>query len=187
MSSLKKGDPRNKGFRYPPILPVVYYEGSDAWTADIQQLVNTDPEKINRIVEKAPEHILELIASTVWNLCMKMNVPQKEAAQYARKVKERQMGYWFENMEKMDIQLERRNTAKARAELKLAEAKLEKVMSEAEQAKISATENTIISLIRVCQSFGASMEQTITQLMEHYHLDRETAEHKAAIYFNKEN
>ncbi len=42
---------------------------------------------------------------------MKMNVPQNEASQYVRKVREREMGYWFENMEKMDIQLERRNTA----------------------------------------------------------------------------
>ncbi len=35
MVSLKKGDIRNKGFRYPPILPIVYYEGKGEWTAGL--------------------------------------------------------------------------------------------------------------------------------------------------------
>lgn len=29
----KKGSSRTKGFKYPPILPIVYYEGSGKWTA----------------------------------------------------------------------------------------------------------------------------------------------------------
>lgn len=103
-----------------------------------------------------------------WNLCMKMNVPQKEAAQYVRKVRERKMGYWFENMEKMDIQKERKNTARARKAA-------EQAKKELEQAKKEAAENSIKSVIEVCQGLGASTEQTIMQLMTHCHLDRQTA------------
>lgn len=109
---------------------------------------------------------------------MKMNVPQNEASQYVRKVREREMGYWFENMEKMDIQLERRNTAQARAELKQAREELERAKAEAAEA----AESMMKSLVDVCQSLGASREQTVVQLMEKCRLDRETAESKIAVY-----
>ena len=33
MEKKKKGISKTKGFRYPPILPIVYYEGSGKWTA----------------------------------------------------------------------------------------------------------------------------------------------------------
>ncbi len=32
---LKKGSTSRKGFRYPPIIPIVYYEGQKNWTADL--------------------------------------------------------------------------------------------------------------------------------------------------------
>lgn len=244
----KRGQARNKSFRYPPVLPIVYYEGKEPWTADMHLrdrilmndlfkayipdftykvvrchdytngellekgdemsllmllgkaqtpedmhgLVAMNPEKVECVVKKAPDHIVELFASTVWNLCMKMNVPQNEASQYVRKVREREMGYWFENMEKMDIQLERRNTAQARAELKQAREELERAKTEARQAEAreaqmqakaaEAAESLMKSLVDVCQSLGASREQTVVQLMEKCRLDRETAESKIAVY-----
>lgn len=36
MEAKQEGITRNKNFRYPPILPIVYYEGSSKWTADLQ-------------------------------------------------------------------------------------------------------------------------------------------------------
>ena len=33
---LKAGSTSRKNFRYPPIIPIVYYEGQENWTADIQ-------------------------------------------------------------------------------------------------------------------------------------------------------
>lgn len=36
MERLHKGITRTKGFRYPPILPIVYYEGAANWTAATQ-------------------------------------------------------------------------------------------------------------------------------------------------------
>lgn len=145
MTGLKKGNRKNKSFRYPPILPIVYYEGTGRWTApmhlkdrimmkelfedyipdftyklvrnhdysndellhnddemsllmmlgkaqtpeDIHNLVNADQDKVTRIIQRAPEQILELIADTVWNLCMKMNVPQNEAEECVKKVRDR--------------------------------------------------------------------------------------------------
>ena len=228
MMSLKKGDIRNKSFRYPPILPIVYYEGAEKWTADIHlkdrimmheffesyipdfsyklvsnhdysneellnnedemsllmmlgkaqtpedvnRLVNAEKEKMEVIIRKAPEHILEIIASTLWSLCMKLNVPQKEAEQCVRKVREREMGYWFENMEKMDIQEERRNTAKAREELEKAQEDLKK-----------AHEDAIKAIVVVCKKHGDSKEQAIEAVVEHCHLDSKTAEEKVNSYW----
>ncbi len=35
------------------------------------------------IVQTAPEHILEIIGAAIWSLCMKMNMSQEEAAEFA--------------------------------------------------------------------------------------------------------
>ena len=35
MEQKREGCTRRKDFRYPPILPIVYYEGSRSWTADL--------------------------------------------------------------------------------------------------------------------------------------------------------
>lgn len=35
MEEKQEGISRTKAFRYPPILPIVYYEGSENWTADM--------------------------------------------------------------------------------------------------------------------------------------------------------
>lgn len=225
MMSQKKGDIRNKGFQYPPVLPIVYYEGKENWTADmhlssrimmkelfegyipdftyklvrnndysneellknkdemsllmmlgkaqtpedIHELLKTDQEKIEAIIQKAPEHLLEMIASTLWSLCMKLNLPQEEAEQCVRKVRERQMGYWFENMEKMDIQTERRNTAEARAELEKTRKKLEKIKKKADEAEKKADDaltGRIRSNIEICQELGLSKEETYLKVLE---------------------
>lgn len=35
LNRIQKGISSRKGFKYPPVLPIVYYEGSDDWTADM--------------------------------------------------------------------------------------------------------------------------------------------------------
>lgn len=81
-------------FRYPPILSIVYYEGMAKWTADM--------------------HFRNRIYMNDVCLCRKMNVPEEETCQLVEQVKERNMGYLFENMEKIDIQEERRIAAEER-------------------------------------------------------------------------
>lgn len=238
MAGRGKGDPRNKSFRYPPIIPIIYYEGVENWSADlhlkdrilmndifpdfipdfcyklvrchdytneellankdemsllmtlgkvqtpedVSRLVTVEKDKVEGIIRKAPEHLLEVIASAVWSLCMKMNVPQEEAAQYTRKVREGQMGYWFENMEKMDIQAERRNTAKARAELEKQRRENQKIGEELkgkdeelQRALAREAENRIKLVIDTLRELDLPKEQITAMLMKKCGLDREEA------------
>ena len=71
---------------------------------------------------------------------MKMNVPVEEANEQVKWIGANRMGYLFENFEKVDIQAERRNTAKARAETEEAKAEAEEAKAEAEEAKAEAEE-----------------------------------------------
>lgn len=58
----------------------------------------------------APESIKEIYKKILWALLIKMNVPIDEVKEMMGEIGGRGMGYLFENMEKMDIQAERRNT-----------------------------------------------------------------------------
>ena len=169
----KQGNPRNKNFKYPPIIPIVYYEGADKWTADLHlqdrifmseifkdyipdfkyklvnihdytndkllsyddemsvfmmlnkiqtaedlnEFIHTNSERIAAIMNNTNKAIFDIFLKITWNLYMKLNVPPEEAQENLRNVRTEKMGYLFENMEKMDIQAERRNTAEARKEL----------------------------------------------------------------------
>ena len=114
---------------------------------------------------------------------MKMNLPQDEAEQCVRKVRERKMGYWFENMEKMDIQAERKNTADARAELEKTRQELDEAKREADEAKKEANEakkkvdeikekanealvNGFRAAIEIYRELGLSKEETFTKVLE---------------------
>ena len=180
MKNNSLGNAKNKDFRYPPILPIVYYEGKRKWTSpmslgerifmgdvfsayvpdftyklinlhgytndellahgdemsflmminrvqsaeDLKDFLNVNREQVQSIIDGASEGILEIIMGTIWNLMMKMNMPTEDAQDCMRELGERSMGNWFENMDKMDIQAERKNTAEARKELAEAKEKL---------------------------------------------------------------
>jgi len=113
------------------------------------------------------------------------------------------MGYWFENIEKMDIQAERRNTAKARAELEKTKQKLdmaqketEEVRKEAERAQKEteetpklaeeAQENTIKTIVNIQRKHGLSRKQAVEEVMDIYHFDIETAEAKVDQYWDEQ-
>lgn len=221
MKKKKLGDPAAKGFMYPPILPIVYYEGANTWHApmqlrerifmnelfeayvpdftyrlvdihsytneelllhqdemsllmmlnrvqnpdDFNELIRTNQEKIREIVDKAPEGILKIITSTMWNLFMKINVPIQEAQRCVHMIGGHQMGNWFENMEKMDIQAERRNTQEAREEL------------EKTKQKLSDTEKQFIHyIITTSKEQSASKEETVAKLMSNCHKTQTEAE-----------
>ena len=252
---IKEGSSAGKTFRYPPVLPIVYYEGTGKWTADrylsdrillqemfkefipdftyrvvrlhdysneellsredemsllmlinkiqsaedFEEFARLSQEKVEQIVEKTPAHVLEIIAKTIWSLCMKMNVPQEEAKQYVEKVKERQMGYLFENMEKIDIQKERRKTAKERRQREQAErqaeqaqikiAKMEHKLQEAEKRnqkeRQEVLQNTVKTIVSLCQKFGATKETAMTQVMESCGLLQEEAKEKVEFYWKE--
>lgn len=96
---------------------------------------------------------------------------EEEAKQCVDKVKERRMGYLFENMEKMDIQEERRKTAEAQQKLE-----------EAQKENAEASVRTIISL---CMEFGRTKEEAVQKLMEKASLNKEQAETAVKHYWKE--
>lgn len=180
MEEIRKGCSSQKGFRYPVIIPIVYYEGRQEWTADrhlcgrirdrseymgwipdfqyevirihdysdrellergnemslimlinkiqntadLEHFIRIPPDKMNRIIQNSPEHVVEVLVTVMESLCLKIDASAEERSQCVRKVKVRDMGYLFENMEKISIQEERRKTEEQRKRAEAAEEKL---------------------------------------------------------------
>ena len=230
MERRQKGCTKSKNFCYPPVLTIVYYEGTQSWSAgmhlrdriwmsdvfgtylpdftyqvirihdysneellarenemsllmlinkiqapqDISRFLSVKPEQFDKILQKSEEPVLDIIASTLWGLLMKMNVPQTDARRCVEKVKERQMGYLFENMEKMDIQAERRNTAEARAQAAEALAKLEEAQAKANEAEAKANEaeakaNEAEAKVAEAQANLQKVKQTLEIMTQQLH------------------
>ena len=182
---------KRKNFRYPLIVPIVYYEGTRKWIADfhlkdriefaeqmekyipdfsyevvsVSQYTNEElsmkrdemslvmlinkiqtpedcedfrkvsEELVNSIYSNAPEAIKEIYKKILWTLLIKMNVPVDEAREMMGEIGGRGMGYLFENMEKMDIQAERRNTQRERERAEAAEKRAEAAELEIQRLK----------------------------------------------------
>lgn len=62
-----------------------------------------------------------------------MNVPVDEAREMMGEIGGRGMGYLFENMEKMDIQAERRNTQREKERADAAELEIQRLKKELEK------------------------------------------------------
>ena len=102
---------------------------------DYEKFRNVSEELIDSIYGNAPEEIKEIYKNVIWSLLMKMNVPTEEARELMGEIGGRGMGYLFENMEKMDIQAERRNTQreKERADMEKERADTEKERADTEK------------------------------------------------------
>ena len=237
MEQQNAGISGRKIFRYPAIIPVVYYEGKKAWTADrhfrgriakgnlfqdwipdfcyevvrihdysneellergnemslimlfnkiqdtvdLAEFLKLPQDKLDRMVKDTPETVLDVIVSVMESLCMKVGASEEETEECVQKVKERKMGYMFEHMEKMNIQEERRKTAKAEKWAQEAEQKAQEAEQKAEEAAKKAKESehiTIKSIVSVCRKHGISKEEAISEVMDNCELDKETAEEK---------
>ena len=120
---------------------------------------------------------------------MKMNMPTEDAQDCMRELGERSMGNWFENMDKMDIQAERKNTAEARKELaeakeKLAEAEgrlleSENRLSDA-QSTLSDTKNKLldaaITIINMNKKYSGIKESAVSDVERAIGVSKEDAE-----------
>ncbi len=113
---------------------------------------------------------------------MKVAVETKEAVE---KVKERDMGYLFENMEKMDIQEERRNTAEAKRQLEEALKREKEAKEKEKEAKEKEKEASKKTIITMCQEFELSKEDTLKQLMEKSNITAEEAQKALQRYWTK--
>ena len=187
---------KTKEFRYPPILPVVYHEGSDTWTApmhlknrifmhelfedyipdftyclvdnhkysnkellerrdemslimllnkiqtkaDLSEFLHIPADEINRIVQESPEAVIDIIVMVMQALCTKLNLSRQDTEECVRKVRTRDMGYLWANMEKIDVQASQAEVAQAKAELADIKTKFADVKEKLTDAKAELTD-----------------------------------------------
>ena len=228
MEQEKPGCTRRKDFTYPPIIPIVYYEGKGRWTApkefkdkimfgetfkeflpnfsyyivpvhdysnetllehgdeislvmltnklqtidDVEQFRSLPAKKVEKILKDTPDYLLDIIANVLRAFLRRENVPEEETETLVGKVKEKKMGELFANMDKMDIQAERRKTAEAVKKAEEAEKKAAEAVEEAEKkaekiAEKIAEEAYVIGMmkgiIKSCKSLNASREYALSQ------------------------
>ena len=234
----RKGISKTKEFRYPPILPIVYYEGSQSWTAplhfrdrvafgdmfekyvpdfqyylvpirnytneelleradeislvmlfnkvqtkeDVAKLREIPPKKLEEILRDTPSQVLKVIADVLFVLLLKENVPLDEAEELVEKVKEKKMAELFENMEKMDIQAERRNTAEQRERADKAEERADKAEERADKAE-AIVEKGLQLFIETCREVQMPREIILGKLVEKYGISKEEAEEWISKYW----
>ncbi|WP_276950653.1 Rpn family recombination-promoting nuclease/putative transposase [Acetatifactor muris] len=196
-----EGITRRKEFRYPVIIPIVYFEGEAKWTAarnfrerisresqfrkwipdfryelvtvraysneellnrgdemslimlinkiqndaDLEQFLRLPADRLNQIVKDSPEHVIDIIVSAMESLCFKIDVSAEERLKCVRKVREREMGYLWENMEKISIQEERRKTEEQRklAEEERARTEEQRKLAEKERCRADEAEEKL--------------------------------------------
>ena len=80
---------------------------------DVEQFRSLPTGKVEEILKDTPDYLLDIIANVLRAFLRRENVPEEETETLVGKVKEKKMGELFANMDKMDIQAERRKTAKA--------------------------------------------------------------------------
>ena len=238
-----QGEVKNKSFRYPPILPVVYYEGTGSWTApmhlrerifmhevfaeyipdftyflvnnhdytneklleyndemslimllnkiqnaaDLSRFLKIPPEEINRIVKESPETVIDIIVMVIQALCTKLNVSKEDTEECVKKVRTRDMGYLWENMEKIDVQGTYDELVRTKKALKEEIAKVQ-AEAETEIAKVQAEAETEIAKVQaeaaaVVAAEKAKAEQELAaekaraeQKLEEERKEREKAE-----------
>ena len=162
---LKKNGTKSssKDFKYPPILPIVYYEGKNEWTAvtnfkdriflsdvfekyipdfsyELISLRNYSSDRLiqnqdeislimllnklqsaadlkdipdlkqveEKVWEKTPEYLLEIIAKITTALLYRLNVSDEEVDEMVGQVKEKKMPVLFEHFEGYDVQATRK-------------------------------------------------------------------------------
>ena len=110
---------------------------------DLSEFRKVSEEMVESIYGNAPDEIKEIYKKILWSLLMKLKVPNEETSNIIGEIGGNGMGYLFENMDEMDIQAERRNTARERkrAEEEKQRADAERQRADEEkQLKIEAEE-----------------------------------------------
>ena len=111
--------------RYPPILPIVYYEGSGKWTApcNIKDRIYFDEAlepftpkfsyKLIQLNDYSVDELHDIIARVTASMLRHLHLPEDEVSEFTDQVKERDMAVLFEHFEDIDLPAERK---KAREE-----------------------------------------------------------------------
>ena len=239
---IQKGMAKQQDFRYPPILPIIYYEGAKEWCVppdfksriykgedfgklipdfeyylvplrdysnetlmekrdeislvmlinkmqkaeDIETFRKLPGEEIDAVLLESPDYLVNVIADVLKTFLLKINVPISETEKLTGKVREKKMAELFADMEKMDIQAERKKTAEAENRANEAENRANEAEAYANEEKIRADKaeiEGIKSLIELCQEVGLSKEAAIRKLMDKKGLNQEESASKVEIYW----
>ena len=108
--------------------------------SDLEVFLHIPPEILNRIVRDSPKHVLDVMVTVMESLCFKIGVSEGERTQCVRKVRRREMGYLFENMEHISLQEERRKTEEERRKTEEERRKAEEERQKAEEERQKAEE-----------------------------------------------
>ena len=102
---------------------------------DLSEFRKVSEEMVESIYGNAPDEIKEIYKKILWSLLMKLKVPNEEASNIIGEIGGRGMGYLFENMDEMDIQAERRNTAREKQRADVAEKRADALEKEVERLR----------------------------------------------------
>ncbi len=211
-----KGASNTQHFRYPLVIPIVYYEGRQKWTADMHwrdrvelstmfaeyvpdftykvvnlhgysntELLSKEDEislimmlnrvqsaedldisqwsaeyreTAQRIIQKAPDAVLQLLAQMIHHFGLRLNVPEDTLKQCVRNVEEKAMGELWANMEVIDIQAAWKDTAEARKERDKALAERDDALAECDNMRrlLAETQETDA---RIIENLRAEIER----------------------------
>ena len=124
---------------------------------DVEQFRVLPAEKVDEILKDTPDYLLDVIANVLRAFLRRENVPEEETETLVGKVKEKKMGELFANMDKMDIQAERRKTAEA--------------VKRAEEAEKKA----VMEIIKMGRDCGGTKEFVMRRLCDKYGFDEKEA------------
>ena len=96
-------------------------------------------DEINRIVKESPEAVIDIIVMVMHALCTKLNMSDQDTKECVKKVRTRDMGYLWANMEKIDVQASQAEVAQAKAELTDAKTELADIKAKFADAKEKLT------------------------------------------------
>ena len=94
------------------------------------------------------------------------------------------MGYWHENIEKMDIQAERRNTAEQRERAEKAEERAEKAEERAEKAEENLNRG-VKRIVDLEKASGMSFNEVVEDVQITFGLSAQSAKEKVGLYWDK--
>ncbi len=95
------------------------------------------------------------------------------------------MGELFANMDKMDIQAERRKTAEAQRRADEIQHRADEVIAEAQRRADEEKENRIRDVVSVGKQYGATKEELADRLRKTHGFDLEEAMKKVEFYWNQ--
>ena len=136
---------------------------------DVEQFRVLPTEKVDEILKDTPDYLLDIIANVLRAFLRKENVPEEETETLVGKVKEKKMGELFANMDKMDIQAERRKTAEA--------------VKRAEEAEKKAEKKAVMEIIKMGRDCGGTKEFVMRRLCDKYGFDEKEAKGKVDLYW----